>query len=264
MKTVLQCVDLTCGYCPCPVLEDVSIEIRMGEVLALIGPNGSGKTTLLHTLSRLLRPQRGSVSIEGRSIWNMGQRETARIIALAPQRATQSSWPLKVWEAVALGRAPHRGWLLPLTSEDKSEIERAMVRMGVDKLARRTISTLSGGEVRRVILARALAQKPRIMLLDEPTTYLDIKYQAELLGIVKELARQDGIAVVLTVHDLVLATLCADRVAVLGQRKLQAIGTPQEVLRADILKPIYGDSLEVLPHPASGLPLVLPIPPQRS
>lgn len=260
MSARMQIVDLSCGYCPCSVLEGVNLEIRAGEVLALIGPNGSGKTTLLHTISRLLRPQKGEVLIDGKSIWTMKGRECARLIALAPQRAVQSSWPLTVGDAVALGRAPHRGWLLPLTGDDRNEVENAMARMGVEKMAHRSVSTLSGGEVRRVILARALAQKPQVMLLDEPTTYLDIRYQAELLGIVKELARQDGMAVVLTVHDLMLAALCADRVALLGQHRLQAIGKPDEVLRAEVLKPVYGDNLEVLPHPASGLPLVLPVP----
>jgi len=261
MSPVLETEALACGYGECPVLVDVGLQVRAGEVLALIGPNGSGKTTLLHTLDRLLRPMRGEVRLEGRSIWGLAPREVARMIALAPQRETQTAWPLTVEEAVALGRAPHRGWLLPYTLADDAAVRMAMARMGVESLARRPLSTLSGGEVRRVLLARALAQSPRVMLLDEPATYLDLHYQAELLGLVRTLARIDGMAVVLTVHDLALVAPCADRVALLSGGRLCAVGTPAEVLRAEVLIPVYGPHLEVLIHPETGAPLVLPRPP---
>lgn len=262
MSAVLEAHGLTCGYGGCPVVSDVSLQIRSGEVLALIGPNGSGKTTLLHTLGRLLAPIAGEVRLEGRSIWERPAREVARAVALAPQRAVQTAWPLTVAEAVSLGRAPHRGWFHAYTADDGRSVRRAMERMGVTGLAGRSVSTLSGGEVRRVLLARALAQTPRIMLLDEPATYLDLHYQAELLGLVRALARVDGLAVVLTVHDLALVSPCADRVALLAGGRLQAVGTPAEVLRAEVLAPVYGPNLDVLPHPRTGAPLVLPRAPE--
>jgi len=255
---LLTAENLSCGYERCPVISGVTLSIRPGEVLALIGPNGSGKTTLLHTLGRLLAPIEGTVRLDGRSIWERPAREVARALALAPQRAVQTAWPLTVAEAVALGRAPHRGWLLPYTSGDHGSVRAAMERMGVSGLARRTVATLSGGEVRRVLLARALAQTPRIMLLDEPATYLDLHYQAELLGLVRSLAREDGLAVVLTLHDLALVAPCADRVALLADGRLRAVGTPAEVLRPEVLAPVYGPNLEVLTHPRTGDPLVLP------
>ncbi|WP_342751036.1 ABC transporter ATP-binding protein [Termitidicoccus mucosus] len=253
---ILRAVNLHCGYGCVEVLGGVNLEAREGEVLALIGPNGTGKTTLLHTLGRLLPAQRGEVRLGGRALRGMRSREVARMLALAPQRAPHSAWPLAVAEAVARA-AP--GWLLPLTAADQAAVDAAMARMRVAALAGRTLSTLSGGELRRVILARALAQAPRVLLLDEPATYLDLQHQAELLALVRSLARDDGLAVVLTMHDLSLAALCADRVALLAPGGLRVTGTPAEVLREEILRPVYGERLEVFAHPASGSPVVLPL-----
>jgi len=257
MSALLEAVDLSCGYGGETVFANVHFPVRAGEICALIGPNGSGKTTLLHALDRLVRPMHGMVLFEGRSIWDRPPREVARAIALAPQRATQSAWPLTVLDAVMLGRAPQRGWMAPFTREDRRAVGEAMERLGLGALAGRTVSTLSGGEVRRVLLARALAQAPKVILLDEPLTYLDLHYQAEVLALTKALAKE-GQAVVLTVHDLALAALCADRVVLLAAGRVCANGTPLEVLRHDVLAPVYGDRLDVLPHPRTGQPIVLP------
>lgn len=258
MKPILEARNLTCGYGKCEVLTNVNLAVQPGNVLALIGPNGAGKTTLLHTLGCLLPALGGEVFYEDTPIRAMHPRAVARKIALAPQRVTPSAWPLSVTEAVSLGRAPHRGWLMPLTDEDKHVIEASMARMGISSLAGRTLSTLSGGEARRVVLARALAQSPRVLLLDEPATYLDIKYQAELISLVRELAHKDGLAVVLTVHDLPLVSLCADTVALVAGGTLRMTGSVSEVLREDVLRPVYGENLEVFAHPKTGRPVVLP------
>lgn len=263
METLLQTRSLACGYGKTPVLQGVDLAVRAGEVLVLIGPNGAGKTTLLHTLARLLPPVAGEILLSGVPLRQHSGRALARFLALAPQRATQSTWPLTVREAVSLGRAPHRGWLLPLTRDDRSIIDASMERMGVSHLAGRNLSTLSGGELRRTVLARALAQAPKILLLDEPATYLDLHYQAELLGEVRELAQKEQLAVVMTVHDLPLAALCADRVALLAPGRLCACGTAAEVLNETLLHEVYGPHLEVLSHPHSGLPLVLPTQPNK-
>lgn len=260
MRPLLQAVTLSCGYDQTVVFTGVDLEVRAGEVWALIGPNGAGKSTLLHALDRLIRPQAGEVLFEGKSLDHLRPREIARSIALAPQRATAAAWPMTVRDAVSLGRAPHRGWMMPYTREDRQVVEETLVMLGLETMAERTLSTLSGGEVRRVILARALAQQPRVLLLDEPLTYLDIQYQAELLGRIRSLARDHGIAVVLTLHDLALVAGSADRVALLADGRLCAQGTPAEVLRPEVLAPIYGTSLEIFPHPQSGLPVVLPKP----
>jgi iron complex transport system ATP-binding protein len=258
MRDRLTVRGLACGYGDRRILTDLSLDVGAGEVLALIGPNGSGKTTLLHTLAGLLVPQAGEMEWAGRSLLALARRERARAAALSPQRAEEAAWPLTVAEAVALGRAPHRGWFRPLTLEDDAVVERAMERLGVAALADRLLPSLSGGELRRVLLARALAQSPRVILLDEPASFLDLHYQAELLGIVRRLAAEEGVAVVLTLHDLTLVSAVADRVALLADGRLRAVGEPSRILSAEHLVPVFGPHLEVLAHPRSGGPLVLP------
>lgn len=258
MSVILETIGLACGYGDQTVFKEINLSIRTGEVCALIGPNGAGKSTLLHALDRLIQPQRGKVVLEGKPLESLAPREIARTIALAPQRANAAAWPLTVGDAVSLGRAPHRGWMASYTHEDKQIVRETLRSLDLEPLAERTLSTLSGGEMRRVILARALAQRPRVLLLDEPLTYLDVHYQAELLGRVHRLAHEKGMAVVLTLHDLALVASCADRVALLAEGRLCAWGTAAEVLRHEVLGPIYGQTLEIFPHPQSGLPIVLP------
>ncbi|HRP03684.1 MAG TPA: ABC transporter ATP-binding protein [Opitutaceae bacterium] len=258
MSARLEAVNLSCGYDGHPVFKGVDFSVRSGEVCALIGPNGSGKTTLLHALDRLVRPMEGEVRLDGVSIWNCGPREVAARVALAPQRAATAIWPLSVRETIQLARAPHRGWLASYTSEDVKVVMQAMERFGLVGLAGRSMATLSGGEVRRVLLARALAQAPAVLLFDEPLTYLDLHYQAEILTLVRTLSREEGIAVVLTLHDLALAALCADRVVLLANGRICGRGPPADILTPEFLRPVYGEDLEVIRHPGNGVPIVLP------
>lgn len=258
MSVRLEAVNLSCGYDGHPVFKGVDFSVRSGEVCALIGPNGSGKTTLLHALDRLVRPMEGEVRLDGVSIWNCGPREVAARVALAPQRAATAIWPLSVRETIQLARAPHRGWLASYTSEDVKVVMQAMERFGLVGLAGRSMATLSGGEVRRVLLARALAQAPAVLLLDEPLTYLDLHYQAEILTLVRKLSREEGIAVVLTLHDLALAALCADRAVLLANGRICGRGPPADILTPEFLRPVYGEDLEVIRHPGNGVPIVLP------
>ena len=258
MSVCLEAVNLCCGYDGSPVFTGVDLAVRSGNVCALIGPNGSGKTTLLHALDRLVRPVEGDVRLDGVSIWNRSPREVAARVALAPQRAATAIWPLTVRETIQLARAPHRGWLASYTSEDGMAVAQAMARFGLVSLADRSMATLSGGEVRRVLLARALAQAPSVLLLDEPLTYLDLHYQAEILTLVRMLSRDEGMAVVLTLHDLALAALCADRVVLLANGRICGQGSPEEILTPEVLSPVYGQDLEVIRHPGSGAPIVLP------
>ena len=258
MTALLKVSTLACGYRERAILTDVSFCVSAGEVVAIIGPNGSGKSTLLHTLGRLLRPMRGEVRVRGRSIWDCPPREHARAIALAPQRTAEMAWPMTVAEFITLGRTPHRGWLMPFIANDYEIVREAMARLNLETLADRNAANLSGGEMRRVMLARALAQGSEILLLDEPAAYLDIHYQAELLELVRDLAKERGIAVVLTVHDFTLAALCAERMALLNDGRLCALGKPHEVLAPNVLKPVYGEKIEIFEHPHSGAPVVLP------
>ena len=257
MKT-LQVRRVCSAYNDRQVLEDISLEVRPGEVLALIGPNGVGKTTLLRTMARLFRPRAGVVFLGKRELYRMSPRETALDLALAPQSGVPT-WPLTVEQVVTLGRAPHRGWLLPFAPRDREVVERVLRQMALVPLRGRPITALSGGEQRRVILARALAQEPRILLLDEPTASLDLKYQTEILELVHTLAHRDRLAVVVSLHDLNLAALYADQLALLQAGRLVALGPPVEVLVEELLTEVYGVAVHVTRHPLYGTPQIMPV-----
>ena len=247
--------ELTCAYSHHIVLQSLTLALHGGEVLALIGPNGAGKTTLLRALARLLQPQSGTVLLAGHNVWRLSPKSVARRLALASQQEV-TSWPGTVEQAVALGRAPHRGWLLPYTAHDREVIEQVLLQTGLAALRHRLLTALSGGEQRRVILARALVQEPQVLLLDEPTAHLDLKYQAEVLTLVQHLAQRGGLSVVVALHDLNQAALCAQRIALLVDGQLLAIGPPEAVLTPELLAHAYGVEVVVTPHPIYGTPMV--------
>jgi iron complex transport system ATP-binding protein len=257
MTPLLEAHNLTCAYGIKPVFTDVSIAARVGEVLALIGPNGAGKTTLLRALARLLRPRAGVVLFDRQPIQRMPTRFVAQQLAFAPQ--TQNlTWPLTVAQTVALGRAPHRGWFKPFNVADRAIVQRVLERMGLCGMEERLLTELSGGEQRRVILARALAQEPVALLLDEPTAHLDLKYQIELIELARTLAHQDGLAVIMTLHDLNQAAVCADRVALLAGGRLLAAGSVAEALTPDAIQEAYGVPVSITRHPLDDTLLVTP------
>jgi iron complex transport system ATP-binding protein len=254
----LEARDLTCAYGRHVVLQALTLALHSAEVLALIGPNGAGKTTLLRALARLLQPQTGTVLLAGQNAWRLSPKAVARRLALAPQQEA-AHWPGTVEQAVALGRAPHRGWLLPYVAHDHDVIERVLQQTGLEALRHRLLTELSGGEQRRVILARALAQEPQVLLLDEPTAHLDLKYQAEVLTLVQRLASQGGLTVVIALHDLNQAALCAHRMALLASGRLLALGSADEILTPERLAHAYGVEVVVTPHPIYGTPMVAPL-----
>ncbi len=245
---------IVAGYPGRDVLRHVSLRARAGELLALIGPNGAGKTTLLRTIGGTIRPRTGSVRLDGRDLLRLSPRERARLVATAPQGATFPAG-FNVAETVLLGRHPH----LPLFGgerrRDFEAARTAMVRTGVWFLAGRRVESLSGGEQQRVLIARALAQEPRVLLLDEATAHLDLRYQAQVLRLVRALAR-DGLVTIATLHDLNLAALYADRLALLDDGEITAYGTPADVLQPELLSRVYGVHLSVTRHPSRHTPLV--------
>ncbi len=255
--TTLEVHDLTLGYRHTTVLHNLCLAVQPGRVLTLAGPNGAGKTTLLRALARLLRPRQGTVLLDGSDIWQLSERDAARRLGLVPQNEA-AEWSLTVEQVVALGRAAHRGWFRPYTAADHAAVDTALEQTGLGPLRTRLLNELSGGERQRVLIARALAQQPTTILLDEPTAHLDLRYQGAVLGLARRLAHTCGLAVVLSLHDLNLAALYADQVALIADGGLLAEGTPDEVFTAANLQRAYGVPVAVGRHPVYGTPLVMP------
>lgn len=239
------------------VLQNVSLRIQAGEVLALIGPNGAGKSTLIRTISGVLAARQGAVMVDGREISRLSPMQRARFMAVVPQ-ARQLPGAFSVYQTVALGRTPYLGWLGKTGKSDDLAVQRALEQTQLSQLAERMVGSLSGGEQQRVLLARALAQSTPILLMDEPTTHLDLEHQTVLLNLVRSLAADQNLAVLAALHDLNLASLYADRVALIAAGKIQAVGAPQQVLTSEQLSRVYHVAVQVVPHPQYGSPLVLP------
>jgi iron complex transport system ATP-binding protein len=229
------------------ILDGVDLRARAGEMLGVLGPNGAGKTSLLRILAGLRRPDRGTVELDRVPLRAMGRRRIAQRLAIVEQ-SPEAHAEITVDEAVALGRTPHRGTFSALTSEDRSAIDQALELTGMSGYRWRSWRTLSGGEQQRVQLARALAQQPEIVVLDEPTNHLDIRYQLDVLTLLRQL----DLTVVTALHDLNLAARFCDRLAVLHQGRMVAEGTPNVVLTAELIRGVYAVETVVEPSPHTG------------
>jgi iron complex transport system ATP-binding protein len=247
---------LNVAYGDRQVLHDVSLQIEPGQVLALIGPNGSGKSSLIRTLSGVVKPLAGEISVQGKDARTISDSERARLIAVVPQAANLPP-AFTVFECVALGRTPHLNWLGKLGKADLDQIGRALRDSETEALQHRRAGELSGGEQQRVLLARALAQACPILLLDEPTAHLDLHHQVGLLGLVRRMAKEQNLAVLIALHDLNLASLYADRLALLVDGRIRSTGTPEEVLTSETLQSAYQVPLHVHPNPQHGTPWVV-------
>jgi iron complex transport system ATP-binding protein len=247
--------DVTIRYEARTVLRHISLDVNAGEVLALIGPNGVGKSTLIRACGGSLKPIGGRIAIDGQDTYRLRVEDRAKLIAVVPQ-AVRLPDTFTVFETVLMGRTPYLGWLGRESEKDRSAVQAALDRTSTLDLADRPIGELSGGEQQRVLIARALAQSARILLLDEPTAHLDLKHQANILSLVCDLAHEENYAVLIALHDLNLAAQYADRVALLSNGAVGAIGTPEEVLTEENLSPAYGLRITVYEHPAHGAPLV--------
>jgi iron complex transport system ATP-binding protein len=250
--------DLTLGYGARPVVEGVSLEIDAGEMVAIVGPNGSGKSTLLRGMSRVQKPVRGQVLLGENDIRELSAREVARILAILPQ-SPEAGLDLTVRELAWRGRYPHQGMLQRATVADHDAVEWALIAADVQYLAGRTLGSLSGGERQRAWIALALAQQPKVLLLDEPTSFLDIQHQLEVMHLLRRLNRE-GMTVVAVLHDLVLAGRFADRVIALRQGRVAFDGPPLQVLRPEPLQHVFSVPMTVLTDPDTGMPIPLPRP----
>lgn len=258
MRPVLKVEGVGFRYAEKWVLRNVSLSVRTGEFIGLIGPNGSGKTTLLKLMDGMMEPQEGTVELDGSELCSIGRRATARAIAFVPQE-NPAAFPFSVAEIVLMGRAPH----LPVFGfegrKDVDIAERSMRMTGVLELAGRMMGSLSGGERQRVLIARALAQKPRVMLLDEPTAFLDIRHQVAVFELVRELRDSEGLTVLSVTHDINLASLYSDRVVLLDNGNVFAQGKPQDVITPENIEAVYRTRVFVDSYPGSGLPRIAPI-----
>ena len=255
----IKLLDVTVGYNSSTVLEGITLSVERGEFVALLGPNGSGKTTLLRVLSKVLPPRHGTVFLESTDLRRISTKALARKMAVVSQTAAVG-FDFTVEEIVLMGRAPHQSRFGIDTAHDREIAARAMARTRTLHLARRSVASLSDGEFQRVMLAKALAQQPEILLLDEPTSHLDMNFQIEMLELIRTLNRQEGITVIAVLHDLNLASSYCERIILLKDRKIYAAGTPEEVLTEAIISEVYEAEVLVRPHPITGRPHIIPVP----
>lgn len=248
---------LSVGYSDTPVIDGLSRTIERGQITALVGPNGSGKSTLIKTLARLMQPAGGQVILDGRAIHTMPTAEVARRMAILPQGPT-APHGLTVLELVEQGRFPHVGALRMLKRQDHESIRQALALTHMTEFAHRPLDGLSGGERQRAWIALTLAQDTPILLLDEPTTFLDIGHQLEVLDLVGRLNRERGMTIVLVLHDLNQAARYADRMIVLNRGRVVADGAPHAILTPDLLEAVFNVRVNIVTDPAGGTPVCLP------
>jgi len=239
------------------IVENLNLSIPSGQITALVGANGSGKSTILKTMSRIMTPQSGSVLLDGKSIHQQSTKEVAKQLAILPQNPTAPEG-LTVGELVSYGRFPHQRGFGSLTKEDKNIIEWAIQVTGMSDYADRPVDQLSGGQRQRAWIAMALAQQTDILFLDEPTTFLDMAHQLEVLKLLQKLNAEEGRTIVMVVHDLNHATRFAHHLVAIKQGKVVCEGAPQEVVNEDVLREVFGIEALIIPDPHSGVPFCLP------
>lgn len=247
---------LTCRYGSRTALADLSLRVERGEFVAVAGPNGSGKSTLLRAIAGAVRPAGGRVLLEGQDVRSLRGWERARHMAVVAQE-TSVEFDFTVAETVQMGRLAHQGPMGRETEADRRAVRTALELTGTLDLAGRWITRISGGERQRVLLARALAQEPRLLLLDEPTAHLDLAFQTEIFDLVRSLNREKGLTVIAVLHDLNLAALYADRVVILRGGELFADGPPRSVITEKNVAAVFGRPVRVIPHPEDGSPHVV-------
>lgn len=254
----LEATGLTLAYDNLTIVDELSLQIPTGEVTMVVGANGCGKSTLLRALARLMKPAGGQVLLDGTDIHTRPAKEVAKRLGLLPQTPTAPDG-ITVRELVSRGRYPHQGLFKRFSKEDEAAVLRALEMTGTTELSNRPVDELSGGQRQRVWIAMALAQETGLLLLDEPTTYLDIAHQLEVLDTIAELNRTRGITVVIVLHDLNLAARYADHLVALKDGKIYASGHPSVVVTEQTVKEVFGMPSRVIPDPVAGTPLVLPI-----
>ena len=255
--TRLRAEALTLGYDGPPIITDLDVELLDGKVTAIVGANACGKSTLLRGLARLLKPRSGAVHLDGKALADMATLDIAKILGLLPQTPLAPDG-ITVADLVSRGRYPHQGWFRRWTEEDHAAASRALDATGTAELVDRQVRQLSGGQRQRVWVAMALAQETDLLLLDEPTTHLDINHQVELLRLLRTLNAESGKTIVVVLHDLNLACRYVDHVIAMADGHILAEGTPKEVVTADLVKKVFGLDCVIVPDPIAGTPMIVP------
>lgn len=250
--------NLSLGYGGRPVIRGIDLSVTPGRVTGIIGANACGKSTLLRSMSRLLRPTTGRVLLDGRDVHSVPPKELARTLGLLPQSPVAPEG-ITVADLVGRGRHPHQGIMTRWSREDDEAVAFALDRTRTSELADRAVDELSGGQRQRVWIAMALAQQTDILLLDEPTTYLDVSHQVEVLDLLTDLNETSGITIVMVLHDLNLAARYCDEIVMIADGLVEAVGTPAEVFTEERVEKVFGLRSRIITDPVSGAPLVLPI-----
>lgn len=252
---MLELENLTCGYASGFFIKNINLIVKQKEFLGIIGPNGSGKTTLLKAIARYIKPKEGNIFFKKKNIWEIPVKDLFKKIAIVTQEIKVDS--MSVEEFVLLGRTPHfKRFQLLETEKDFEIAKECMSLTDTLRLKNKSINKISGGEKQLVNIARALTQEPELLLLDEPTTYLDIKYQVEILNLMKRLNKQFGITIIMIIHDLNLASEYCDRLVLLNEGMIFKTGTPYEVLTYEIIEEIYKTTVLVKENPLSRRPYI--------
>jgi iron complex transport system ATP-binding protein len=259
----LACRDLVVGYDRAPVIQELSLTIPAGQVTVLVGSNGSGKSTLLRTLARLLKPRGGTVLLDGAPITTLPTREVAKRLSMLPQGPIAPEG-LTIRQLVAQGRYPHQGWLRQWSEQDERLTREALDATDLHDLADRPLDALSGGQRQRAWIAMTLAQDTPILLLDEPTTFLDVAHQLDVLDLLRDLNRRRGRTIVMVLHDLNQAARYADYLVALRDGRIVAEGAPADVITETIVRDVFDLESRIVVDPVSGAPLCIPIGRRRS
>ena len=255
---MIEARNIKVGYENRTVIEDLSLKINEGEIVSIIGPNGSGKSTLLKSLSKLLKRKDGEVLIIDKSLDLMKNNDLAKVLSMVAQQNTSPS-DITVKELVYYGRIPHKKWFEPKSKEDEEIVNWSLEQTGVLHYADRKLVSLSGGERQRVWLAMALAQKPKILFLDEPTTYLDMCHQLELMELVQNINKEFNMTIIMVLHDLNQASRYSNRVIIMKEGKIVADGIPEEVIVKDIIHSVYNVKCSITKEPTCNRPQVYPV-----
>jgi len=257
MMPIIDIDGFSFGFGGAPVLRSVSLHVHAGEYISIIGPNGAGKSTLLKCLMRIHRGGRGRIAIDGLELGSYSQRRLARIVSYIPQEDTPGI-PYTVADYVMLSRYPYLSPFSTVRQEDRRAVRDALDITGANELANRQVDTLSGGERRTVAVAAALAQGGRIMLLDEPTTFLDPKHEADVIALIRQVNRDHGITIVSVTHNINHAALSSNRVAILRGGRCVFTGEPRDMMTNEVLAPVYDREFTFIPHPETGFPVIIP------